>query len=57
MQRYKKISLFGKGNRIKNITFAHINKTMIMRKTILMTTLILSLWAGKAEARDYNIVA
>ena len=28
-----------------------------MRKTILMTTLILSLWAGKAEARDYNIVA
>lgn len=28
-----------------------------MRKTILMTTLILSLWAGKAEAHDYNIVA
>lgn len=28
-----------------------------MRKTILMTTLVLSVWAGKAEARDYNIVA
>lgn len=28
-----------------------------MRKTILMTTLVLSVWAGKAEAHDYNIVA
>ena len=29
----------------------------MMRKTFLMATLVLSIWAGKAEARDYNIVA
>ena len=29
----------------------------MMRKTFLMATLILSIWAGKAEARDYNIMA
>ena len=28
-----------------------------MKKTFLMATLVLSIWAGKAEARDYNIVA
>ena len=28
-----------------------------MRKNFLMATLVLSIWAGKAEARDYNIVA
>ena len=30
---------------------------MMMKKTFLMATLVLSIWAGKAEARDYNIVA
>ena len=29
----------------------------MMRKPFLMTMLVLSIWAGKAEARDYNIVA
>ena len=29
----------------------------MMRKSFLMATLVLSIWAGKAEARDYNIVA
>ena len=29
----------------------------MMKKTFLMATLVLSIWAGKAEARDYNIVA
>ena len=29
----------------------------MMRKPFLMAMLVLSIWAGKAEARDYNIVA